>query len=123
MFVRISACQRTANSEFGISLGLEHNMNEQQRAFHQHWPNPIARLNAEQTAWALNFQAHDIPVLVRAGLLKPLGNPRQSAVKYYSALVVQQHAMDPAWLSKATNAVYRHWQNRNKDSESPEKES
>jgi len=88
-------------------------MNEQQRAFHQHWPTPVARLNAEQTAWALNFQPHDIPVLIQAGLLKPLGNPRQSAVKYFSAIAVQKLAEDAAWLSKATNAVYRRWQKKN----------
>ena len=34
-----------------------------------------ARLTAEQAAWVLNCQRHDVPVLVAARLLKPLGNP------------------------------------------------
>ncbi len=34
-----------------------------------------ARLTAEQVAWVLNCQAGDIPILVMARLLKPLGNP------------------------------------------------
>jgi hypothetical protein len=33
------------------------------------------RLNAEQAAWVLNCQPHDIPALVNARLIKPLGNP------------------------------------------------
>lgn len=33
-----------------------------------------ARLTAEQTAWVLNCQPHDILVLVTSRLLKPLGN-------------------------------------------------
>jgi len=31
-----------------------------------------ARLTAEQAAWVLNCQVHDIPALVAAKLLKPL---------------------------------------------------
>ncbi len=40
-----------------------------------------ARLTAEQTAWVLNCQAHDVPVLVAARLLKPLGTPQPNSVK------------------------------------------
>jgi hypothetical protein len=89
------------------------NMSEQQRAFFEQWNNPIARLTVEQAAWALNFQAHDIPVLVRAGLLKPLGNPAKSATKYFSAVAVRDHAKDLTWLARATNVIYRHWQDKN----------
>jgi hypothetical protein len=39
-----------------------------------------ARLDARETAWYLGFAAHDIPVLVSAGLLKPLGHPPANAV-------------------------------------------
>ena len=31
-----------------------------------------ARLTAEQAAWVLNCQAHDVPILVATRLLKPL---------------------------------------------------
>jgi hypothetical protein len=37
-----------------------------------------ARLTAEQAAWLLNCQVHDIPALVAAKLIKPLGNPPQN---------------------------------------------
>jgi len=38
-----------------------------------------ARLTAEQAAWVLNCQVHDVPVLVVARLLKPLGNPQPNS--------------------------------------------
>jgi hypothetical protein len=37
-----------------------------------------ARLTAEQAAWVLNCGTHDIPALVAAKLVKPLGNPPQN---------------------------------------------
>ena len=88
-------------------------MNEQQRAFFLQWKSPIARLTVEQAAWALNFQRHDIPILVDVGLLKPLGQPRLNATKYFSAVALMDHATDLVWLAKATNAIYRYWQIKN----------
>ena len=74
---------------------------------------PPARLNVEQTALALNCQPHDIPTLVAARLLKPLGNPPASGVKFFSIAEVLQLAKNTAWLAKATNAIHRHWQQKN----------
>ncbi len=67
-----------------------------------------ARLTAEQTAWVLNCQSHDVPVLVAVRLLKPLGNPMPNAVKYFGTLDVLEMARDRAWLAKVTNAVSQH---------------
>lgn len=39
-----------------------------------------ARLTVEQTAWMLNCQPHDVPVLVAARLIKPLGNPPANGI-------------------------------------------
>ena len=72
-----------------------------------------ARLTAEQAAWVLNCQAHDVPVLVVARLLKPLGNPQPNSVKYFATGDVLELAKDRAWLSKATNAVSQHWREKN----------
>jgi hypothetical protein len=68
-----------------------------------------ARLTAEQVAHILGCQKHDIPVLARKHLLKPLGKPTQQAVKYYGAVDIEQKAGDLVWLSKATQALYDHW--------------
>lgn len=72
-----------------------------------------ARLTAEQAAWVLNCQAHDVPVLVVARLLKPLGNPQPNSVKYFATVEVLEHAKDRAWLAKVTNAVSHHWKQKN----------
>jgi hypothetical protein len=72
-----------------------------------------ARLLSEQAAQVLGFSVHDLPVLVKARLLKPLGNPAQQATKYFAAKDIEDHATDTAWLHRATKAIYDHWCNRN----------
>jgi hypothetical protein len=72
-----------------------------------------ARLTAEQTGWVLNCQAHDIPALVHARLLKPLGNPAQNSAKYFATSDVLEKAKDSSWLIKVTNAISQHWQHQN----------
>jgi hypothetical protein len=49
------------------------------------------RVTSEQAAPLLGFAIHDMPVLVRAKLLKPLGNPGQQAVKYFAASDIERH--------------------------------
>jgi hypothetical protein len=72
-----------------------------------------ARLTAEQAAWVLNCQPHDVPVLVAARLLKPLGNPPQNSVKFFATLELLEQVKDRAWLAKVTNALNQHWQHKN----------
>jgi hypothetical protein len=72
-----------------------------------------ARLTAEQAAWVLNCQPHDVPILVAARLLKPLGNPPPNSVKYFAALEVIEQGKDRTWLAKVTNALNQHWQKKN----------
>src|SRR4051812_4614831 len=74
-----------------------------------------ARLTTEQAAWVLNCQAHDVPVLVSARLLKPLGNPQPNSVKYFAAAEIMELAKDRAWLAKMTNAVSQHWRQKNQN--------
>jgi hypothetical protein len=61
----------------------------------------------------LNCQPHDIPVLVTARLLKPLGNPPPNAVKYFATALVLESTSDPAWLAKVTNAIHGYWRKKN----------
>ena len=72
-----------------------------------------ARLTVEQTAWVLNCQAHDIPVLVAKRLLKPLGNPPANGTKYFATALLIESTKDPAWLAKLTNAIHSYWRNKN----------
>jgi hypothetical protein len=71
------------------------------------------RLNAEQASWVLNCQQHDIPALMSARLLKPLGNPAQNSIKFFATADVLELAKDRSWLAKLTNIINQHWQKKN----------
>jgi hypothetical protein len=72
-----------------------------------------ARLTAEQAAWVLNCQAHDIPALVAAKLLKPLGNPPANGIKYFATADVLEAMKDRNWLVRMSATIYQHWQKKN----------
>lgn len=73
-------------------------------------PHLVGRLNVEEVALLLHFQVHDIPVLVKAGMLKPLGKPMApNTVKYFAATEMVALARDPVWLSKATKIINDYW--------------
>jgi len=61
----------------------------------------------------LNCQTHDVPVLVAARLLKPLGNPTPNSVKYFATGEVLEMGNDRVWLARLTNAISLHWRDRN----------
>lgn len=77
------------------------------------FPRLPARLYTQQVAEVLGMQAHDIPILVHARLLKPIGNPHPHAVKFYASVEVEALARDRDWLDKAQRAIQRHWQLKN----------
>ena len=62
-----------------------------------------ARLTAEQAAWVLNCQGHDIPALVAAKLLKPLGNPPANGIKYFSTADILEQVKDRNWLVRVSD--------------------
>jgi len=72
-----------------------------------------ARLSAEEVGHVLGFQVHDVPVLVGAGLLKPLGKPAQNGVKYFATTTVEVLGRDEKWLGRATEALRQHWFRKN----------
>ena len=78
-----------------------------------------ARCTAEQTAWLLGFQVHDVPILVSKGLLKPLGRPYPNATRYFAAAELQELRVDSRWLAKATDAVQDFWRQKNQGRTAP----
>ena len=88
-------------------------MKEEEFRFLQLLGQLPARLRAEQVACVLNCQPHDVPVLVAARLLKPLGNPPPNSVKYFATLDVLELVKDKVWLAKVTNTLNQHWRVRN----------
>jgi hypothetical protein len=71
------------------------------------------RLTAEQTAYLLNCQPHDIPALISSKLLKPLGNPPPKGIKFFCTTDVLELSKDRTWLVKVTTAIYQHWHVQN----------
>jgi hypothetical protein len=74
---------------------------------------PPARLTVEQVAWALGCQPYDVPVLVSAKLLRPLGNPPQNGIKFFATADLLELIKDRSWLARVTNTVVQHWQKKN----------
>ncbi|MEI8291700.1 MAG: hypothetical protein WCH99_19710 [Verrucomicrobiota bacterium] len=72
-----------------------------------------ARVNSEQAGWLIGCQPHDIPVLVAAKLVKPLGNPPQNGSKYFFTADVLEACKDRNWLVRVTKAVHDNWARRN----------
>ena len=67
----------------------------------------------EHVAKAIGRPRHDIPPLVRAGLIKPLGNPSRHCVKMYSRELLAQQFADVTWQDKVAAAIHRHWKIKN----------
>jgi len=74
--------------------------------------NLSARLDVKATAKLLGFAEHDIPILMRAGKLKPLGDPAPNAPKWFAAIEIIQLAFDVDWLNKATKEVSKYWRHK-----------
>lgn len=88
-------------------------MKEEQHQFLRLLGQLPARLTAEQVAWVLNCQSHDVPILVAARLFKPLGNPAANGIKFFATAELLELTKDKAWLVKVTNAVNHYWRKNN----------
>lgn len=71
------------------------------------------RLMAWMAAALLGVEEEHIPILVKARLLKPLGNPPRTAPKYFARDYILNLASDEKWLTKASDALVSHWATRN----------
>lgn len=74
--------------------------------------NLPARLSALEAAKVLGFREYDIPILMAAGKLTPLGNPARNAPKWFAAVEIIRLATDVDWLQKATKELARYWRNK-----------
>ena len=77
------------------------------------------RLTAEQAAWLLNCQVHDIPALVAAKLIKPLGHPPQNGTKFFATADLLEAGKDRHWLVRMSATIYQHWQKKNASQKAP----
>jgi hypothetical protein len=94
-------------------------MNSSSQSRQKEQPVPLncrrlpGRLNTADTAVLLGFQEHDIPVLIAAKLLTPLGRPAANAPKYFAAVEVVDLSQNREWLALATKSLTRHWSVKN----------
>jgi hypothetical protein len=77
------------------------------------WKIVPARLDALQAAWFLGFEPHEIPILIAASLLKPLGHPARNATKFFATQALEQLRRDEKWLARASDAICAYWRERN----------
>ena len=94
-------------------------MREDQHKFMMLLGRLPARLTADQTAWVLNCPVHDMPALVAAKLLKPLGNPPANGIKFFATADLLEAAQDRHWLVRMSATIYQHWQNKNANKRLP----
>lgn len=76
-------------------------------------PRIQARLDVPQTALLLGFSERDIPILIAAKLLEPLGKPVPNATKYFAACDIKRLAANKKWLHDATQVLYDYWRGKN----------
>ena len=77
------------------------------------WKIVPARLDSTQAAWFLGFEPREIPRLVTAGLLKPLGHPARNSTKFFATETLEQFRRDEKWLARASDAIASYWRERN----------
>lgn len=71
-------------------------------------------LTEEHVAKVLGLGIHNIPVLVRCGLLKPLGHhPLPGCVKLFSKPALLAKCQEESWLHKVADALKGHWRQKN----------
>jgi hypothetical protein len=81
-------------------------MTEHPTFFNQRLP---ARIGVEGTSKRLGFAPYEIPILVKARLLKPLGKPSQNSRRWFATVEIEQLAQDREWLDKATRVIAEHF--------------
>ena len=89
---------------------------QQQFLMLRHLP---VRLTAQQAAWILNCQSHDIPALLSAKLIKPLGNPPQNGTKFFATAELLESSKDRHWLVRMSSIICQHWRKKNAHHISP----
>src|SRR5439155_10009585 len=77
------------------------------------WKIAPARLSATQAAWFLGFEPHEIPILVTANLLRPLGHPPRNSTKFFATETLEELRRDEKWLARASDAICNYWRERN----------
>ena len=71
-----------------------------------------ARLDVNQTAEVLGFLPYEISVLMRIGVVRPLGRPAPNGHKFFCTVEILELSQNREWLDKATRAVSKFFQEK-----------
>jgi hypothetical protein len=71
-----------------------------------------ARLEVQEIAFLLGFNDSDIPILIAAELLKPLGKPAPNAPKFFARVEIERCGTDVDWLNQATRSAAQYWKRK-----------
>jgi hypothetical protein len=88
-------------------------MNPQQEQFLNLKTFP-ARVRVEEAALLLGFSTHEIPILAAHGLIRPLGHPPLTGVKFFSVTLLEELRRDEKWLARASDCIVEYWRGVNK---------
>lgn len=66
------------------------------------------RLNMKKAADLIGCEHHHIPILIEAGIIKPLGNASSGRQKYFATVRLLQLVQSEEFLDAVTNAIYEH---------------
>ena len=75
--------------------------------------NRPACVSMEVAANMFGWPNYYLPLLVRAGHLKPLGKPVPNARKWFATVEIERMSCDPDWLDKAIRIVEKQIQEMN----------
>jgi len=74
-----------------------------------------ARVSTEEAAYRLGLETEHIAILIRSGLLKPLGYHTviSNAPKYFLSCELEELCADAKWLRSCQTALSKHWRTKN----------
>lgn len=72
-----------------------------------------ASVTAEQAAAFLGISAHEMPILISKGLLKPLGHPAPNGPKHFLTATLEDLRRDEKWFGKVRDAIQEYWRFKN----------
>jgi hypothetical protein len=79
-----------------------------------------ARVDFEDAGKILGFNVDEVRILVSHGALVPIAKPKQNAHKFFALTEIAEKFLDKKWLSKSTEIIYKHWNNKNESKNSLE---
>ena len=66
-----------------------------------------------EACWLLGLALHQGRILVRVGMLAPLGKRHRRKAKVFATAYILGLAQDQDWLTKAKDDLSRHWEKNN----------